>query len=68
MAQVSSKETKQDETDGSKSEITGLSADQTQKLLSLIEAPKLRSENLSGNGMWLLDSGASYHMKGDLKQ
>ena len=68
MAQVSSEETKQAETDGSKSEISGLSMNQIQKLLSLIEASKSSSEKLSGNGMWLSGSGVLYHMIGDLKQ
>jgi len=36
------------------------------KLLSLIEAPKSGHDKLSGKGDWLLDSGASHHMIGDL--
>ena len=65
---VSGNEIKQAETDGPKPAVPGLSADQIQKLLSLIETPKSGSEKLSGNGVWLLDSGASYHMTGDLKK
>ena len=40
--------------------------EQVQKLLSLIETPKDNHERLSGKCDWLLDSGASYHMKGNL--
>ena len=68
MAQVSNEETKQTETDGPQPAIPGLSADQMQKLLSLIEAPKPGFEKLTGNGVWLLDNGASYHKTGDLKK
>ena len=41
--------------------------EQVQKLLSLIKTPKDNNECLSGKCDWLLDSGASYHMIGDLR-
>ena len=47
--------------------LSRLTEDQVQKLLSLIEAPKDTQERLSGKDDWILDSGASYHMTGDLK-
>jgi len=40
---------------------------QVQKLLSLIEALKDTQERLLGKHNWLLDSGVSYHMTGNLK-
>jgi len=45
-----------------------LTADQVQRLLSIIDAPKTSGEKLSSNGNWLLDSGASCHMTGDMKK
>jgi len=35
-------------------------------LLSLIEAPKDNHEKLSGKGDWLLDSGGSYYITGNI--
>ena len=46
----------------------GLSAEQIERLLSLIETPKPGYDKLSGKGDWLLDSGATCHMTGDLKK
>ncbi|KAJ8444833.1 hypothetical protein Cgig2_008890 [Carnegiea gigantea] len=46
--------------------ILGLSSDQVEKLLSLIDVPKAGCEKLLGKGDRLLDSGASYHMTGDI--
>jgi len=46
MAQVSGNETKQVETDRPKPVVPGLSADQIQKFLSLIETPKSGSEKI----------------------
>ena len=34
--------------------------------MSLIKTPKSGCEKLSGKKSWLLDSGASYHMTGDV--
>ena len=48
--------------------VTGLSAEQVQRLLSLIDTPKPSCDRLSGNSDWLLDSGATCHMTVDLKQ
>ena len=48
--------------------IPGFTANQVQRLLSIIDAPKTSGEKLSGNGNWLLDSGASCHMTGDMKK
>ena len=47
--------------------ISGLTADQIQRLISLIDTPKAGYETLSGIKPWLIDSGASCHMTGDLK-
>ena len=44
----------------------GLSSEQVQKLLSLIDTPKLGYETLTGKALWMLDSGVSCHMTGDL--
>ena len=46
--------------------IPGLSSAQTQCLLSLIDGPADGYERLSGNVNWMLDSGASSHMAGDV--
>ena len=40
-------------------------AEQVQRLLSLIETPKSNLDKLLGNETWLLNSGASCHMIGD---
>ena len=40
--------------------------EQFQKLLSLIDVPKSGCDKLSGKGEWILDSGASCHMTGNL--
>ena len=46
--------------------IPELSSKQIQKLLSLIDTPKSGCETLSSKTLWMLDSGASCHMMGDL--
>ena len=48
--------------------IPGLTAEQVHRLMSLIETPKPGYEKLSGMNNWILDSGASYHMTGNLAQ
>ena len=45
--------------------IPGVSLNQVEKLLSLIEASKSRGDKLSGQDEYLLDSEARYHMTGD---
>ena len=40
--------------------------EQVQRILSLIESPKPTHEKLSGKHSWLFDSGALYHMIGNL--
>lgn len=47
--------------------IAGLSAEQVQRLLSLIETPKSGYDKLSGNCRWIFDTGASSHMTGNYK-
>jgi len=42
--------------------ILGLSTEQIDKILTLLEAPKSSKETLSSKSVWLLDSGASCHM------
>ena len=50
------------------SEISSFTTKQIQRLLSLIEPSKPSSENLSDKKtVWILDTGASCHMTGDLK-
>jgi len=44
----------------------GLTQDQIQKLLSLIDSPKAGFENSEGTMSWMLDSGASCHMASDV--
>jgi len=46
--------------------IPGLTQDQLQKLLSLIESPKPGFEKVTGNIPWMFDSGAPCHMTGNL--
>ena len=46
--------------------IPGLSSEQTQWLLSLIDGPTGGYVRLSGNVNWMLDSGASSHMADDV--
>lgn len=50
------------------SSTTGLSHEQVQQLLGLLERTKERPNNLTGNApdtfTWILDSGASNHMTG----
>jgi len=41
---------------------TGFTAEQEQRISSLIETPKSIHKKLSGKEVWLLDSGASCHM------
>ena len=48
--------------------IPGLTQEQVQRLLSLIDIPKGGSKKLSGKPPWLIDSEASSHMMCDLKQ
>ena len=48
--------------------IPGLSADQVQRLLSLIHTPKAGYEQLPGKVSWMLNSGASCHMVGDTSE
>ena len=55
-----------DPTPGGQINIPGLSSEQTQRLLSLIDGPAGGYEKLSGNVSWMLDSGASSHMAGDV--
>ena len=42
--------------------IPGLTSEQIQHLLSLIEVPKSGYNRLSGKVMWMFDSGASRHV------
>jgi len=51
----------------SQATLTVFTAEQIQKLLSLIEMSKSGYEKLSGNEKWILDSGASRHRTGNLK-
>ena len=44
--------------------VPGLTANQVQRLLSLIENPKEGYEKLSGNVSWLFDTGAWCHTTG----
>ena len=44
----------------------GFTQEQAQWILSLIETPKSGFEKLSGKKLWLLDSGASHRMTGNL--
>ena len=48
--------------EGGRSSVPGLSAEQLQKLLTLIKTSKASCDKLSGTSEWLLDSGASFHM------
>jgi len=48
--------------------VPGLSVEQVQRLLSLIDSPKPSNKKLLGNGDWLLDSGTTCHMTGDLNK
>ena len=41
---------------------TGFTAEQVQRILSVIETPTSIHGELSGKEIWLLDSGASYYM------
>jgi len=47
--------------------LSKITDEQVQKLLSLIKTSKDNNERVSGKCDWLLDSGASYHITGDLK-
>ena len=47
--------------------ILGLTPEQVQRLLTLIDTPKNRYKKLTGEPSWLIDGGASKHMTGDLK-
>jgi len=47
--------------------LLGFTNEQVQRLLSLIESSKPGYEKLSGKASWILDTGASNHMTGDLK-
>ena len=44
--------------------VPGLTAEQVQQILSLIDNCKARTEKLQGNILWLYDTGASCHMTG----
>jgi len=44
--------------------VPGFTAEQVQRILSLIEIPKDGHKKLSGKGEWLFDTGASCHMTG----
>jgi len=44
--------------------ILGFTADQVQRILSLIEESKDSHEKLTGKNSWLLDRGASLYMTG----
>jgi len=46
--------------------LPGLTSEQLQNLLSLIEPSKSGYERLSGNATWILDTGASCQMTGNL--
>jgi len=46
--------------------ILGLTNEQVQRLMSLIDMPKNRYEKLSGELPWMIDSSASKHMTGDV--
>ena len=46
--------------------IPGLTSEQVEWLLSLIDTPKLGYKRLSGKALWMLDIGASAHMVGDV--
>jgi len=47
--------------------IPGLTSEQMEQLLSNLDTPKPGYEKLSGKDLWMLDSGASAHMVGDVK-
>jgi len=47
--------------------IPGLTAEQIQRLLTLIDTPKGGYEKLSDINIWLIDNGASCHMTSDLR-
>jgi len=53
-------------TGDTRGEGVAFTAEQIQKLLSLIETPKSSHERLSGKDDWLLDSEASCHLIGNL--
>ena len=46
---------------------SGFTSDQVQKLLSLIEPSQTGYEKLAGKSYWIIDSGASRHMTGELQ-
>ena len=46
---------------------SGLTNDQVQRLLSLIEPSKTGYERLTGKSLWIIDSGESRHMIGSLQ-
>ena len=48
--------------------LSGFTTEQVQRLMSLLEAPASGTEKLSGNPKppWLIDSGASTHMTGEV--
>lgn len=48
--------------------IPGLTPEQTQHLLSLIEVPKARCKCFSGKTLWMFASGASCHMTGNAEE
>jgi len=48
--------------------VFGLSIDQVERLLNLIDNPKMGCDKLSDNSDWLLGSGVTCHMIGDLNK
>ena len=47
--------------------IPGLTLEQIQRLLSLLEAPSANGDHLSGNTLWMSDTVASCHMTGNVE-
>jgi len=46
---------------------SGFTNDQVQRLLSLIEPSKSACDKLTGTSHWIIDSGASRHMTGNMQ-
>ena len=53
--------------EGAQIAVPGLSLEQVERLLCLIDTPKPGYEKLSGKALRMLDNGASTHMVGDVK-
>ena len=47
--------------------LLGITIEQIQRILSLIKPPKPGSGTLSGSKNWIINTGASHHMTGNLK-